>query len=220
MSCRERDEGSRTKDKGKTAFVIRLSSFVVTLVLVAFLANACASASSLQLMANQPRYDPYEPSEFFADGTSSRQPVFDTLTYGQPRMNSLLYTGQVDGEDAETYPFPITTEVMARGQERYTIFCAPCHGGVGDGNGIVAQRGFCCVASLQQERLQGAPPGHLFDVITNGIGTMPSYGFQIPLRDRWAIIAYVRALQLSQNATIDDVPATKRDSLGSATPAP
>jgi mono/diheme cytochrome c family protein len=109
---------------------------------------------------------------------------------------------------------------MARGQERFNIFCAPCHGRVGDGNGIVAQRGFCCVSSLLQERLRDAPPGYFFDVITNGIGTMPSYGFQVPERDRWAIIAYVRALQLSQNATLEDVPAEERDALSGGTPVP
>ncbi len=185
-----------------------------------WLAGGCSSQGSIQIMADQPRYDVYEKSDLFADGSSSRPVIPDTVTYLQPLTNALLYTGQTDGQAATTYPFPITDAVMERGQERFNIFCAPCHGQVGDGNGIVAQRGFCCVSSLLQQRLLDAPPGHFFDVITNGIGTMPSYGFQIQERDRWAIIAYVRALQLSQNATLDDVPAEERDALSGGTPVP
>lgn len=194
--------------------------FVVGLFVVSWLAAACSASGSLQAMANQPRYDPYESSNFFPDGSSSRPVVSGTVPYGQPAASSLLVTGKANGQDATTYPFPITAQVMARGQQRYNIYCAPCHGLAGNGDGIVAQRGFCCVASLNTKDLRDAPPGHLFDMITNGVGAMPSYGFEILPRDRWAIIAYVRALQFSQNATLPDVPPEQQNQLESATPAP
>jgi mono/diheme cytochrome c family protein len=151
----------------------------------------------------------------------SAQPVIsDTVTYGQPMTDTLLVQGTLDGQLAETFPFPVTREVMARGQSRFVIFCTPCHGALGDGKGIVAQRGLCCPASFHTDKLRSAPVGHFFDVITNGFGRMPSYAQEVPARDRWAIIAYVRALQLSQHATLGDIPPDQRNLLEAPTAVP
>lgn len=125
---------------------------------------------------------------------------------------------QAQPEHADLFPFPVTVEVLARGQERYNIFCAPCHDQVGSGNGIIVRRGYSRPPSFHIERLREAPAGHFYDVITNGYGAMPTYAPQVPVRDRWAIVAYIRALQLSQNATLDDVPADQRGQLAGGGP--
>jgi mono/diheme cytochrome c family protein len=169
-------------------------------------------------MAQQPRYDPLAPSDFFPNGQSVQSLPPDTVARGELRDDTLLFTGKVNGADTTVFPFPVTGDVLARGQERFNIFCAPCHGRVGDGNGVVVQRGFPQAASFHQDRLRKAAVGHFFDVITNGLPPMPSYASQIPARDRWAIIAYIRALQLSQDATIDDVPEDHRGDLATPTP--
>lgn len=198
----------------------RISMFVFALAAFPWFLLACSPSGTLQMMGDQPRYDPYEPSNFFPDGMSARPVISDTVTFMQPMTNTLLHNGTVNGELATTFPFAITNAVMQRGRERYNIYCSPCHGIVGNGQGLVAQRGFCCPSSFHTEQLRDAPVGHFFDVITIGFGRMPSYGQDIPARDRWAIIAYVRALQLSQHATLDDVPPDQRNHLGNATPAP
>ncbi len=190
------------------------------LVVLAFCASACSPSGTLQSMGEQPRYDPLSPSNFFPNGMSARPVLSDTVPFMQPMTDTLLYQGMVNGNLADTFPFTITAAVMQRGQERFNIYCAPCHGLVGDGQGLVAQRGFCCPASFHTDRLRAAPVGHFFDVITHGIGRMPAYGWEIPERDRWAIIAYVRALQLSQDASLNDVPAGQRNQLDEGTPAP
>lgn len=182
--------------------------------------TACSPTGSIQIMSEQPRYDPYAPSDFFSDGMSARPVISGTVPYLFTTTNTLLYLGTVNGAVGTTFPFQVTDAVMARGQERYNIYCAPCHSALGDGKGLVAQRGFCCPASFHTDRLRNAPVGHFFDVITNGIGAMRSYGTDISPRDRWAIIAYVRALQLSQHAAPEDVPPAQRDGLGQATPTP
>jgi mono/diheme cytochrome c family protein len=166
----------------------------------------------------QPRYDPYEPSAFFADGRSERPPVPGTVARGQMTAgpDQVLYSGKINGADANGFPFPVTREVLNRGRERYNIFCTPCHGMGGDANGIIVQRGFQPPPSFHIDRLRAAPPGHFFDVITNGLGAMYPYGYRIEPRDRWAIAAYIRALQLSRNATIGDVPDEERQRLMSA----
>jgi mono/diheme cytochrome c family protein len=138
---------------------------------------------------------------------------------GQPGEEAqALQAGQIAGVDL--FPFEVTEEVLWRGQERYNIYCMPCHGHVGDGDGMIVRRGFPAPPSLHINRLREAPAGHLFDVITNGWGAMPPYNHQIPPRDRWAIVAYLRALQLSQNATLDDVPAEERGTLQNGGQAP
>ncbi|MDW8167442.1 MAG: cytochrome c [Acidobacteriota bacterium] len=125
-------------------------------------------------------------------------------------MDEHLYTGKVRGQLAETFPFPITRSILERGRERYDIFCAPCHGRDGYGEGMIVQRGFRQPSSFHTDRLRQAPVGYFFDVITNGFGTMYSYASRIPPEDRWAIVAYIRALQLSQNARLQDVPPAER----------
>ena len=172
----------------------------VALLLALFLAGCTMT------MRDQPRVDPYEPSTFFPDGLSARQPVEDTVPYGMANVDDAFYTGQVDGEYVEAFPFEIAKEDLLRGRERYDIYCAPCHGFTGDGDGMIVQRGFRQPPSFNQDRLREAAPGYFYYTITNGFGTMPSYANRIPVRDRWLIIAYIKALQFSQYAPVDKLP--------------
>ena len=168
----------------------------------------------VQRLTYQPKvYPPLEPSSFFADKQSARHQVAGTVARSQLQEDTLLYQGRENGKVAERFPFPVTMEVLQRGQERFDIYCAPCHGTTGLSNGVIVQRGFPQPPSLHVDRLRNAPVGYLFHVITNGLGPMPSYGPMIPVEDRWAIIAYVRALQLSRNATLSDVPADAKQQL-------
>lgn len=167
-------------------------------------------------MHDAPRYEPLEASAFFADGRGSRTLVANTVARGTLREDNHLYQGKVGGQLAETFPMPVTLDVMARGQERYNVFCSPCHGRTGQGNGMVVQRGFRAPPSYHEERLRTAPVGYFFDVMTNGFGAMQDYSAQVPVPDRWAIAAYIRALQFSQRATVDDVPADRRADLDRA----
>ncbi len=166
-----------------------------------------------QAMYDQPKYEPMEASSFFADGLSSRQQVRGTVARGQLRLDTHFYTGKVNGELAETFPVAVTREVLMRGRERYDIFCSPCHDRAGTGNGMVVQRGLRQPPSFHIDRLREAPVGYYFDVMTSGYGAMYSYASRIIPEDRWAIAAYVRALQLSQNATLEDVPGDVRKRL-------
>ncbi len=155
----------------------------------------------------QPRQNPLSRSEFFPDQRSERPPVEGTVARGQLQEDTYLYTGKIGGNPGDVMPFPVTREVLDRGRERYNIYCAVCHSRVGDGNGFVPARGFARTPpSFHIARLQKAPVGYFYDVITEGFGIMPDYASQIPVKDRWAIVAYVRALQLSQNAIAADVP--------------
>jgi hypothetical protein len=166
-------------------------------------------------MHDQPRYEPFEASAFFADGRSMRPLVSDTVARGQLQPDAHVSTGMVEDQESDMLPFPVTRSLLERGQERYTIFCVPCHDSTGTGQGIVVQRGFRQPPSLHQERLREAPIGHFFAVMTNGFGAMADYATQIPPRDRWAVAAYIRALQLSRHATLADVPADVRQRLES-----
>lgn len=166
-----------------------------------------------QDMHDQPKYTPLRESTFFADGRSGRAPVEGTVARGHLRDDTLLHTGKVGNAQATMFPFPIDEAVMARGRERYDIFCSPCHARTGLGDGLVVLRGYRRPPSFHDARLRTAPVGHLFDVITNGFGAMPDYAAQIRAEDRWAIAAYIRALQLSGNATLADVPAAARGAL-------
>lgn len=173
-----------------------------------------AGAACRQDMHNQPKAKPQSSSAFFADGRTGRLPVEGTVAQGQLGEDDHLHRGKVNGIFVTTFPFKIDAAVMARGRERYTIYCAPCHGATGLGNGMVIQRGFKVpAASHHLERLRNAPVGYWFDVITNGFGVMFGYAAQVPVNDRWAIIAYVRALQLSRNATIADIPEAEREAV-------
>lgn len=165
-------------------------------------------------MDSQPRYDPQAPSEFFADGKAMRTPVAGTIARGWLRDDPMYYTGKnASGDFVRTSPVPTDMELLKRGRERYDIFCSPCHSRVGDGRGIMMQRGYIPPPSFHEERLRDTTDGYMFEVITNGVRNMPGYRDQIPVDDRWAIIAYLRALQRSKNATIDDVPIDIRESV-------
>jgi mono/diheme cytochrome c family protein len=164
-------------------------------------------------MHDQPKYIPLRASTFFADQRSARPVVSGTVARGQLREDALLYTGKVDGVDATVFPFPVDEAVLRRGQERFNIYCSPCHARTGEGDGMIVRRGYRRPPSYHDERLRTAPIGHFFDVITNGFGAMPDYASQIAAEDRWAVSAYIRALQLSAHATIADVPAGERERL-------
>jgi hypothetical protein len=170
-------------------------------------------AGCQQKMADQPRYEPLAKSDFFGDERSARPLVEGTVARGQLRSDEELYTGKTNGTLTETLPFPVTKNVLLRGQERYDIFCSPCHDRVGTGQGMVVRRGLRSPPSFHTDRLRAAPAGHFFDVITHGFGIMPDYAVQVSPKDRWVIVAYIRALQLSQNAKLADVPESERRSL-------
>src|ERR1700676_1966328 len=180
-------------------------------------AIVCASAFALSLaacnpirqdMANQPKNRPLSPSDFFTDGRSERPLVENTVAHG-----SLADDELVVAKDSNTFPLPVTEELLVRGRQRYGIFCSPCHGLQGDGQGMAAVRGMKHPPSYHDDRLRKSPNGYFFDVITNGFGGMLGYSAQVPPRDRWAIVAYVRALQMSRNAKISDLPAELRQKL-------
>jgi mono/diheme cytochrome c family protein len=153
----------------------------------------------------QPYYRPLAKSDFFGDGRSARLPVDGTVARGDLHEDAYFYTGKINNAPGDSMPFPVAKEVLDRGRERFNINCTPCHGRVGDGNGFIPSRGFRRPPSYHIERLRKAPIGYFFDVMTNGFGVMPEYGTQVAPRDRWCIAAYIRALQLSQNATAKDV---------------
>ena len=161
-----------------------------------------------QDMATQPKNLPLSPSDFFEDGRSERPQVENTVARGSIAEDTLLVP-----KDSNAFPVPLNRELLERGQNRYKIFCTPCHGLQGDGNGMISMRGMKHPPSFHQDRLRQAPNGYFFDNITNGFGAMYGYSAQIPPRDRWAIIAYVRALQLSRNAKVADLPAELRQKL-------
>ncbi|PYT96018.1 MAG: quinol:cytochrome C oxidoreductase [Acidobacteria bacterium] len=181
------------------------------------LVAACAVAGFLfaggcrylkQDMANQPKTLPFSPSDFFEDGRSERPLLENTVARGSIADDTLFAP-----KDSNAFPLPVNKELLERGQERYKIFCTPCHGLQGDGNGMISMRGMKHPPSFHQDRLRQAPNGYFYDNITNGFGAMYGYSAQIPPRDRWAIIAYLRALQLSRNAKAADLPAALREKL-------
>ncbi len=196
----------------------RLRLFLLALLCLTF------GASCRTDMQDQPKMKPYRSSRFYSDGLSMRQPIEGTVARGFLRADTEFFTGKKRGaataqpttqpaptiagqtpqgaaaypDDVDTFPFAVDDKVLARGKQRYEIFCSACHGLTGYGDGMIVRRGFRRAASFHDDRLRQAPVGHYFDAITNGWGVMPSYAPQIDARDRWAIIAYVRALQLSQ----------------------
>ena len=165
-------------------------------------------------MFNQPYSKPLGESDFFEDNLMASRPLVpDTVARGQLREDQAMYTGMVGSNLVADFPFPITRQVLERGRERFEIYCAMCHGRTGEGNGMIVQRGFPPPPSYHIERLRQAPVGHFFDVITRGYGVMYPYAARVEPRDRWAIAAYIRALQLSQNATPADAPEPERAKL-------
>jgi hypothetical protein len=160
-----------------------------------------------QDMQDQPKFFPQRGTDFYADGRSVRPQVENTVARNQLHEDGYFYTGLVNGKEGNGMPFPATLEVLERGQERYNVYCTPCHSRVGNGIGMIVQRGYAKAGSFHSARLETAPLGHFFHVITNGYGAMPDYSAQVSPADRWAIVAYIKALQLSQKATQADVPA-------------
>jgi mono/diheme cytochrome c family protein len=193
---------------GSMLYALRSKAEAMCMAIILLLATACR-----QDMHDQPRYEPLERSTFFNDGRSARPFVDGTVARGHLKTDEHFYTGKVNGELVNALPFPATKEVLDRGHERYNIYCSPCHDRVGNGRGMIVQRGFRQPPSLHIDRLRQAPLGHFFDVMTNGFGTMYSYADRIAPQDRWAIVAYIRALQMSQNAALDDVPVEARSKL-------
>jgi mono/diheme cytochrome c family protein len=176
------------------------------------------AAGCRQDMHNQPKYKPLRASEFFRDGSSARPVVEGTVARGTLQEDEAFFTGKVSGTAVTEMPFAVDAHVLDRGEQRYNIYCTPCHDATGSGKGMVVQRGYRPPPSLHDERLRAAPPGHFFDVMTNGFGAMPDYRAQIAPRDRWAVVAYIRALQFAQRASPSDIPGG--DPTKVPTPAP
>jgi len=175
------------------------------LLLLALLGAACR-----QDMHDQPRFEPLEGTTLFEDGRASRPRVAGTVARGERSWDAHLMEGRIAGELATSFPQPVTAEVLARGRERFDIFCAACHDRAGTGNSIVVARGLKQPPSFHIERLRTAPPGHFFDVITRGFGAMYDLSDKLDPADRWAVVAYVRALQRSHNATLADLAPAER----------
>lgn len=190
--------------------------------LLAFCLPLLLAAGCRQDMHDAPRYDPLEESAIWRNGMSAQPIVQGTVARGHLNDDTVMFEGKDGGQPAANFPFAITRAELDRGQERYNVYCAPCHDRTGTGNGMVVQRGYRQAASFHIDRLRTIAPGYIFDVITNGFGVMPDYKAQIPADDRWRIVAYIRALQLARHATTADVPAgelSKLDQPADAKPA-
>ena len=200
----------RSRFSGEAKDLSRIGIRRGTSIVALFTAVALTAACRIDMQV-QPRENPLSRSDFYADQRSARPSVEGTLARGQLHEDAYFYTGKIGNNPGDVMPFAVTKEVLARGQERYNIYCAPCHSRVGDGNGFVPSRGFSRKPpSFHEVRLQKAPVGYFYDVITEGFGIMSDYASQIPPQDRWNIVAYVRALQLSQKATMGDVPSGQK----------
>jgi mono/diheme cytochrome c family protein len=187
---------------------MKSNSSLLSALFLCFLALAGCGGTLRQDMANDPRENPLAPASFFKDDRSARPLVDNTVMRGAIEQDPLFIP-----KDSNAFPLPVTAQLLARGQDRYTVFCSPCHGLQGDGNGMVAMRGMKHPPTYHQDRLRNAPVGYLFDVITNGFGAMNDYSMQLTPRDRWAVVSYVRALQLSRNAPVNELPANLRGKL-------
>jgi mono/diheme cytochrome c family protein len=179
-----------------------------------------AAAGCRQDMHNQPKAIPLRESMFFKNtpNTSSARPLVEgTVARGTLQDDAAFFTGKNGAAEVDALPFALTAEVLDRGQQRYGIYCTPCHGLTGQGDGMIVRRGYRQPPSYHSDRLRQIPIGHFYDVMTNGFGAMPDYAAQTSVRDRWAIAAYIRALQLSQHARVDDVPAAEREKLSTST---
>jgi len=198
----------------ETTSRVIVSKTVLSKVSLRQAALVLLSAAGLLLVAgcredmhNQPKFIPLRENEFYADGRSARPTVEGTIARGQLQDDPLLYTGKLNGVEVDQFPFAITQKDLERGRERFNIYCAPCHSQLGEGNGMVALRGFKNPPSYFEPRLMTASVGHFFNVMTNGWGAMGDYSAQVPVADRWRIAAYIRALQLSRTAKSGDVAA-------------
>jgi len=175
-----------------------------------------ASTACRRDMQDQPKYIPLRPSEFFADGRSARPLPEGTIARGELRADKVFFTGKNGDEYVDRIPFPVTRAVLDRGQERFNIYCSPCHGRLGNGLGMIVRRGFKRPPSYHIDRLRQIQIGYFYDIISNGFGAMADYSAQVAPRDRWAIAAYIRVLQYSQMASVNDVPPERRRELGDA----
>jgi mono/diheme cytochrome c family protein len=164
-------------------------------------------AGCRQDMQDEPKMIPQRGTTMFADGRSARPQVEHSVARGQLEEDQYFYTGLVNGKEQDAMPYPVTLEVLERGQERFNIYCTPCHSRVGNGDGMIVQRGYKPAGNYHDAKRLAEPLSHYFYVMTNGYGAMPNYAAQVTPVDRWAIAAYIRALQLSQNATLADVPS-------------
>jgi mono/diheme cytochrome c family protein len=197
----------------------RLSGFALATLLLVLTAGCFRGTPSdkppihvIGDMDSQPKYKAQEENRFFADKAAMREPVPGTVPFGGLRADSAYYFG-IDGKGgfvAENQA-EVTPQLLERGRERFNIYCSPCHSRVGDGRGIIVNRGYTPPPSFHTDRARNFPDGQIFEIIAHGVRTMPAYGDQIKAADRWAIIAYMRALQRSQNATLDDIPPEMRD---------
>jgi mono/diheme cytochrome c family protein len=169
-----------------------------------------------QDMADQPRYEALEPSAFFDNGAAMRVPPVGTVARGQLNTDEHFSTGRVNGEWATTFPRPVDRKMLERGRERFQIHCSPCHDSTGSGKGMIVQRGFPAPPSFHTDRLREAPVGRFFDVMTHGFGRMYDYSAQLSPEDRWAVAAYIRVLQLSQNASVEQLSDADRNQLNAA----
>ena len=175
-----------------------------------------AALGCRQDMHDQPKFKPLAQNDFYADQRAARPAVAGTIARGQLRDDSPLYTGKADGKFVELLPVPLTAALLDRGRERFTIYCTPCHGQTGRGDGMVVRRGYRRPVSFHTDRLRGERVGYYYDVMTNGFGAMPDYATQISVKDRWAIAAYVRALQLSQFMNAAELDPEARKQIGAA----
>ena len=180
------------------------------------LASLVFAAGCRQKMADQPALRPLQASEFFEDGRASRPLVEGTVARGHLHEDTAVATGKSGGQFIEAVPMSVTRRTLERGHERYDIFCSPCHDRLGTGAGMVVQRGYPRPPSLHIDRLRDARVGYLYDVIASGFGRMPNYASQVPPEDRWAIVVYLRALQLSRHAKAADTPPSDRTALDAA----
>ena len=187
----------------------RISLQRITLVSAAALVTLLA-AGCRQDMQNQPKFVPQRGTTFYADGRSVRPQVENTVARGQLHEDAYYFTGMTGDKEGDTMPFPVTMTVLARGQERFNLYCTPCHSRVGNGRGMIVQRGYKQAANFHDAKRLAQPVGHYFNVMSHGYGAMPDYAAQLTVADRWAVAAYIRALQLSQAAKMSDVPAGAR----------
>jgi len=195
-----------------------LRTRALTLCLAAVL---LASAGCRQNMHNQNKVKPYSASTFYADGQASRPIPAHTVARNATGAQVAIATGLTAvPAPTEAGPPPVSLALLQRGRERFNIFCSPCHGRLGDGKGMIVQRGYKQPTSYHDPRLVSAPTDYFVQVMTQGFGVMPSYASQVPLADRWAIAWYVRALQYSQNARLADLPDALRSQVESALPQP
>lgn len=201
MKCEE--GGWKTEDRSKGA-VNPSGRLIIHLLFCMLVLTGCRRD-----MFEQPKSNPLDQSDFFADGMDSRPIPPHTIPREETNTDEAFYTGMAGANLVTEFPMPITRAVLDRGRERYEINCVPCHGETGEGDGIVVKRGFPAPPSYQIDRLRNAPAGHFFDVMTRGYGVMFSYASRITPEDRWAIAAYIRALQLSEHATLSDVPTNE-----------